>query len=128
MNNRSFLLLSLTAVVFAPALGARAQTAAPPPVFTRPRVVSVAQQTPTATPAPTPQAPAARPAPYPTPAPQATPPQTTSTPTTVPQFTVPAVPLQPAHPPSLNKFRERAAEAQRMLKSRLTLTSMTPNT
>src|SRR5215213_3790701 len=38
MNNRSFLLLSLTAVVFAPALGARAQEAAPSPVFTRPRV------------------------------------------------------------------------------------------
>ncbi len=139
MNNRSFLLLSLTAVVFAPALDARAQTAEPSPVFTRPRVVSVARQTPTPTPAPTPQAsaprlsppqtsdggqqgstqtPSATPSPYATPAPQ----------TAVPQYTVPAVPLKPAHPPSLNKFRERTAEAQRLLKSRLTLTSATPNT
>ena len=148
MKNRSFLLLSLTAVVFAPALDARAQTAAPSPIFTRPRVVNASQQaqtaTPkTATPAPTPQevnaprqsppqtangnqsgsttqTPAASPSPYPT--------QTPQTQTPVPQFTVPAVPLRPAHPPSLNKFRERTAEAQRLLKSRLTLTSATPNT
>src|SRR5207237_8929373 len=48
--------------------------------------------------------------------------------TVAPQYVPPAVPLQPAHPPSLAKFRERAAEAQKLLKSRLTLTSSTPNT
>jgi hypothetical protein len=41
---------------------------------------------------------------------------------------VPYKPLQPARPLSVNKFREHVAEAQRLLKSRLTLTSMTPNT
>ncbi|HEX6183392.1 MAG TPA: hypothetical protein VFZ44_05725, partial [Pyrinomonadaceae bacterium] len=138
MNKRSFLLLSLTAVVFAPALDARAQTAEPSPVFTRPRVVNVSQQmaSPTA-PAPTPQTAAPRqstpqtavgspqgPTRTPAPSPYATP----ATPTVVPQFTVPAVPLQAAHPPSLSKFRERVTEAQRLLKSRLTLTSATPNT
>ncbi|HEX8282141.1 MAG TPA: hypothetical protein VF588_02250 [Pyrinomonadaceae bacterium] len=135
MNKNSFLLLSLTAVVFAPAPKASAQTAEPSPVFTRPRVVSVtARQSQTATPTPT--APAPRPnAPN---APQMPATQTTAPPTVVPQapasqtptpqFTVPSVPLQPAHPPSLNKFRERTAEAQKLLKSRLTLTSSTPNT
>src|SRR5438105_12415907 len=44
MNNRSYLFLSLTALVFAHSPGVRAQTPAPSPVFTRPRVVSVAQQ------------------------------------------------------------------------------------
>jgi hypothetical protein len=136
MNNRSFLLLSLTAVVFAPALDLRAQETAPP-VFTRPRVVTVAQQpgqtpsvnvVPTATQTPSTGQPAApRPAngqqgnvsmPVAGPLPSASPSV---------QLTVPYVPLQPAHPPSINKFRERAAEAQRLLKSRLTLTSMTPN-
>src|SRR5688500_13923956 len=142
MNKRSFLLLSLTAVVFAPALEARAQTAAPSPVFTRPRVVNVSQQTPTATPttpAPTPQA-TRTPAPRP-PAPATTSPAaqqppsgspatygTPATQTAAPRPYVPPAPLQPAHPPSLNKFRERVAEAQRLLKSRLTLTSATPNT
>ncbi|MCA1621295.1 MAG: hypothetical protein LC795_18720 [Acidobacteria bacterium] len=131
MNNRSFLLLSLTAVVFVPAHAAFAQTAVPSPVFTRPRVVNVAQQGQTATPT----TPAATPSPQTgaTPAPRTAAPQTpaTQTPvtqTTAPQFTVPSVPLRPAHPPSLNKFRERVAEAQRLLKSRLTLTSSTPNT
>jgi hypothetical protein len=138
------MLLSLTAVVFASMLDARAQTATPSPVFTRPRVVSVSQQAQTAkpstaAPAPTPQTSAPRPSASPSPAvPQQTPtwtpapsPTSYSTPatqTSVPQFTVPSVPLQPAHPPSLNKFRERTAEAQRLLKSRLTLTSATPNT
>lgn len=120
MNNRSFLLLSLTALVFVPAADARAQQAGPSPAFTRPRVVNASQQsTPQATPVVTQTpAPAASPAPYSTPATQ----------TTVPQYLPPAVPLQPAHTPSLAKFRERAAEAQRLLKSRLTLTSSTPNT
>ncbi len=55
-------------------------------------------------------------------------PQTPLTQTPAPRVYVPSVPLQPAHPPSLSKFRERATEAQRLLKSRLTLTSSTPNT
>ncbi|MDT5157104.1 MAG: hypothetical protein QOC99_528 [Acidobacteriota bacterium] len=144
MNNRSFLLLSLTALVFAPAFEARAQETAPP-VFTRPRVVSVAQQ-PRPTPPPVTVVPALQQA---TPATrQATPqpsgvhqgsvrPQgSTSTPAASPspeqtpaaEFAAPFVPLQPAHPPSVNKFRERATEARRLLTSRLMLTSMTPNT
>jgi hypothetical protein len=155
MNNRSFLLLSLTAAVFAPASIARAQESAAP-AFTRPRVVNVARQqpSPVASPAPTqtpaprpvnaqPSASPARPAATPmqsvaapaqqgtTPAQQGTAaPVVSPTPVSVPAWQAPApsVPLQPAHPPSLNKFRERTAEAQRMLKSRLTLTSMTPNT
>ncbi len=50
--------------------------------------------------------------------------------TNAPQFYVPSAPLQPAHPPSLGKFRERLTEAQRLLKTKtgLTLTSSTPNT
>jgi hypothetical protein len=149
MNNRSFLFLSLTAAVFAPALTARAQDASAP-VFTRPRVVNVAHQqpspvaspAPTQTPAPrpaaaqtvaTPARPVAPPVQSGTPAPTqqgSTAPAVSPSPVTVPawQAPVPVVPLQPARPPSLSKFRERAAEAQRMLKSRLTLTSMTPNT
>jgi hypothetical protein len=150
MNNRSFLLLSLTAAVFAPTLTARAQETNAP-VFTRPRVVNVARQqpqpSPVASPAPT-QTPAPRTVnaqPVAAPArPVATPAQSVASPAqqgtatpvvspspvSVPAWQAPAplVPLQPAHPPSLGKFRERAAEAQRMLKSRLTLTSMTPNT
>jgi hypothetical protein len=39
-----------------------------------------------------------------------------------------AAPLQPARPMSVSKFRQRVADAQRVLKSRLTLTSMTPST
>jgi hypothetical protein len=140
MNNRSFLLLSLTAAVLAPASAARAQDSAAP-VFTRPRVVNVAQQpqpTPTATPAQTPaprptSQPAATPAqPVAQPAQQGTaaPPSVRPAPGATPAWQAPApsVPLQPAHTPSLKKFRERAEEARRMLKSRLTLTSMTPNT
>jgi hypothetical protein len=133
MNNRSFLLLSLTAAVFAPALDARAQQAEPSPTFTRPRVVNAAQQSPTQaapvvtqTPAPVrvPQQPSGT-------VPQGATPTPSSTPaaqTVAPQYVPPAVPLQPAHPPSLSKFRERTAEAQKLLKSRLTLTSSTPNT
>jgi hypothetical protein len=135
MNNRSFLLMSLTAVVFAPAFDARAQQTTPSPVFTRPRVVNVSQQ-PTAqavpaatqTPAPTrptQQQPGAGPRGT-TPAPSASPAPYTAP--AAPQYVAPAVPLQPAHPPSLSKFRERTAEAQKLLKSRLTLTSSTPNT
>ncbi|MDT5295048.1 MAG: hypothetical protein QOJ76_1928 [Acidobacteriota bacterium] len=133
-------------MVFAPGAVLRAQQTAPP--ATRPRVVNVSQQqqpakpvtvvpsvtqTP-ATQAPTPQTPATQ---------QVVPrtaggPQGSNTATTVPtpspvavpapQPYTPPVPLQPAHPPSVNKFRERVAEAERLLKSRLTLTSMTPNT
>ena len=138
MNKRSFLLLSLTAVVFVPAPAATAQTAAPSPVFTRPRLVKVAgqSQTATPTPAPSPQTNAPRQTTEgvqqsPTRTPAAAP-STPSTPPTyvtpAPQTYVPSVPLRPAHPPSPNKFRERATEAQRLLKSRLTLTSTTPNT
>ena len=134
MNNRSFLLLSLTAVVFAPALHARAQQAEPSPAFTRPRVVNAAQQaspqaTPVVTQTPAPvrvpqQPPAGAGQQGTTPAPSSTP----ATQTVAPQPYVPPVPLQPAHPPSVAKFRERATEAQKVLKSRLTLTSLTPNT
>ncbi|MFL6256765.1 MAG: hypothetical protein ACJ74T_17300 [Pyrinomonadaceae bacterium] len=130
MNNRSFLLLSLTAAVFAPVLDARAQQAAPSPAFTRPRVVNASQQS-TAQAAPavtqTP-APARPPQTQPSSASQQTASPAPSSTPTMPQYVVPAVPLQPAHPPSLSKFRERAAEAQKLLKSRLTLTSSTPNT
>ena len=147
MNNRSFLFLSLTAAVFAPAPIARGQESAAPS-FTRPRVVNVAQQpSPAASPAPT-QTPAPRtvnPQPATTPAQSAAPPARQGTapaqqggaapvgspaPVAAPAWQAPApsVPLQPAHTPSLSKFRERTAEAQRILKSRLTLTSMTPNT
>ena len=136
MNNRSFLFLSLTAAVFVPALGAHAQTPEPSPAFTRPRVVNASQQsspqaTPvvTQTPAPVrvPQQPSGTGQQSTTPAPSASP-APTSTPDVAPQYVAPAVPLQPAHPPSLSKFRERTAEAQKLLKSRLTLTSSTPNT
>jgi len=138
MKNRSYLLLSLTASVFAASAGARAQESAPPAGHTRPRVVNVAQQSPTpANPQQTPAPRQSTPQPAqgnqqgtaPTPAPFASPGASPATQTAPPQqFYAPAVPLQPAHPPSLSKFRERAAEAQRQLKSRLTLTSSTPNT
>jgi hypothetical protein len=141
MNNRSFLLLSLTAAVFVPAQFARAQQAEPSPAFTRPRVVNASQQaTPQSAPVAVTQTPApvrvpqqqpsaaaqqgTTPAPSASPAPNSTPPAQTA----APQPYVPPVPLQPAHPPSLSKFRERTAEAQKLLKSRLTLTSSTPNT
>jgi hypothetical protein len=154
MNNRSYPLLILTAALFAS--GASAQT--PAQVYTRPRVVAASQQTARpATPAPTPtQAPAPRQGTQtPTATPQvrtATPtaspssnvfaqsparpaaaspsPQTTQTTVapTASQLVIPFHPLLPARPISINKFREHVAEAQRILKSRLTLTSMTPNT
>src|SRR5215207_814106 len=106
MNNRSFLLLSLTAAVFAPALDARAQQAEPSPAFTRPRVVSATRQSPaqaapvvTQTPAPArvPQQPVGTTQQGTTPAPSASP-APGSTPA-APQYVPPAVPLQPAHPP-----------------------------
>ena len=130
MNNRSFLLLSLTAAVFVPALGAHAQQAEPSPSFTRPRVVNAAQQTAapavsqTPAPARVPQQPVSNVQQSPTPAQSPAQPA----PTAVPQYVSPSVPLQPAHPPSLSKFRERTAEAQKLLKARLTPTSFTPNT
>ncbi|PYS85125.1 MAG: hypothetical protein DMF67_02395 [Acidobacteria bacterium] len=148
MNNRSFLFLSLTAVVFASALGASAQTQTPSNVYTRPRLVGVAHPSSKGV-APAAQAPAPRPAPTQTPVPANPSPQRagqTATPSTapsatqnvtpspspapyaMPQFVAPYVPLQPARPLSVNKFREHVAEAQRLLKSRLTLTAMTPNT
>ena len=129
MKNRSFLLLSLTALVFAP--GMRAQSPAPSPVFTRPRLVSAAQQptqpTPSAsaTPAQS-QNPAPRQGTQPSPAVQ--PSLSAQPPPSATQFAVPYRPLLPARPLSVNKFRERVTEAERMLKSRLTLTAMTPNT
>ncbi|HEX3558488.1 MAG TPA: hypothetical protein VHU19_04760 [Pyrinomonadaceae bacterium] len=147
MNNRSFLFLSLTAAVFVTALGVCAQTRTPSNVYTRPRTVGVAQQ-PSQGVAPATQTPAPRPAATQTPAPanparqaapattqNGTPPATQNitpapspSPYAMPQLAAPYVPLQPARPLSVNKFRERVAEAQRLLKSRLTLTSMTPNT
>ncbi|HVF67389.1 MAG TPA: hypothetical protein VM914_06990, partial [Pyrinomonadaceae bacterium] len=133
MNNRSSLLLSLTAVVFASASSARAQENTAP-AFTRPRTVSAAQQSqPATTPAQTPttgaqpSTPAARQG-QTAPAPQ----QGTGAPTpaasTPAQYTyvAPAVPLQPARPLSLTKFKERVAEAQKLLTARrVTLTSAT---
>jgi hypothetical protein len=155
MNNRSKLLLSLTAFVFAAAPSAQAQESAPG-TYTRPRVVNAAQQS--QTPAPSMQTPAS---PQRTPASQqqqtqtparqggATAPATStqapqpsatqagspwsqaggSTAAPGPATSAPApyfapVPLQPARPISLSKFRERTTEAQKLLKSsRLTLTS-----
>jgi hypothetical protein len=142
MNNRSFLFLNLTAAVFASALGVRAQTQTPSTVYTRPRLVGVAQQQqPPTTVAPATQTPAPRTTATQTPAPanptpqrptptatQTTAPSTPPSPYATPQFVAPYVPLLPARPLSVNKFREQVAEAQRLLKSRLKLTSMTPNT
>ncbi|HEV7891349.1 MAG TPA: hypothetical protein VGP08_11965 [Pyrinomonadaceae bacterium] len=135
MNNRSSLLLSLTAVVFASASTARAQENTAP-TFTRPRVVNTAQQSPAtqtpaspqSTPAQTrPSSPAAQQGQNAPASQQGTAVPTPTTPSPA-QYTyvvpaVPAVPLQPARPLSLNKFKERVAEAQKLLKSRLTLTS-----
>jgi hypothetical protein len=139
MNNRSSLLLSLTVVVFASAQGARAQEPTAN-VYTRPRVVSAAQQSQsTATPAPTatqtpstPQRPPAQTQSSPavqqqgtaaTNAPRQVSPATTPAPAQY-VYVVPAVPLQPARPLSLSKFKEKAAEAQKLLKTRqVTLTS-----
>ena len=156
MNNRSSLLLSLAAVVFAAAPCARAQESQT--TFTRPRVVNTAQQSRTAaTPAPTatqtPASPQRTPAQTPTGAQpswpaarqqQGSPPQQQGAPAsqqagpaaaTAPSAPapyvapfVPAVPLQPARPLSLTKFKEKVAEAQKLLKSRpmLTAASVSP--
>jgi hypothetical protein len=142
MNNRFSLLLSLTAVVFASAPCALAQEPASG-VYTRPRVVNAAQQSQQAT--PTTQTPAgvqqqSPPATWrqqPPPAQQGAPSSqqgtTTATPAATPlmpapaQYVAPAVPLQPARPLSLAKFKEKAAEAQKLLRSRVTLTSASPS-
>lgn len=149
MNNRSSLLLSLTAVVFASASSARAQENTAP-TFTRPRVVSAAQQSPPAT---TPSAAQTPASPQRTPAQQTTtgtqssspassqqpnapasqqgtnaPAPTTSSPAQYPYVApvAPVVPLQPARPLSLNKFKEKVSEAQKLLTARrVTLTSTT---
>src|SRR5207248_4945181 len=55
-------------------------------------------------------------------------PATAASPYSTPQLVAPYVPLQPARSISAGKFREHVTEAQRLLKSRLTLTAMTPNT
>jgi hypothetical protein len=133
MNNRSSLLLSLTAVVFASASPARAQENTAP-TFTRPRVVNAAQQSQSAaTPAQTPArqtttgAQPSTPAPSQQPSAQRTtaPTPTTSSPAQY-TYVAPAAPLQPARPLSLNKFKEKAAEAQKLLTARrVTLTSAT---
>src|SRR3954468_19713987 len=119
MNNRSFLFLSLTVVVFASAPSVLAQEEPTANVYTRPRVVNASQQTQPATHAPaTTQTPAS---------PQRTPAQMPSSPSAVQQgqsapasqqgvaptptaslpaqetYIAPAVPLQPAHPISLAK-------------------------
>jgi hypothetical protein len=158
MKNRSYLLLTLAALTFAPSPAVRAQSEPPAQtVYTRPRTVSTAQQpssapvaAPTASPLPgqatapgqgtttTPANSGAQPRPGATATPQAQAPATqrpTSAPppTGVPvlapatQTPAPYVPLQPAQPLSVSKFRARVAEAQRLLKSRLSLTAMTPS-
>jgi hypothetical protein len=144
MNNRSRLYLTLVAVVFSAAPCARAQETTPQ-TYTRPRVVNAARQTQSTT-TQTPNvtqatAPVQRaPTQTPTVTQQPSPPTwqrpsapssqqgtTTATPSPSPatpaQYVAPAVPLQPARPLSLTKFREKVAEAQRLLKSRVTLTS-----
>jgi hypothetical protein len=149
MKNRSRLFLSLTVVVFASAHAARAQGEPTANVYTRPRVVNAAQQSrSTTTPAPnatqTPSTPQRTPAQTQSPAVQqgqgapasqqgtAPPPSSQQmSPATMPapaQYVAPAVPLQPAHPLSLSKFKEKAAEAQKLLKTRqVMLTSASPS-
>jgi hypothetical protein len=145
MNNRSRLYLSLTVVLFASAHVARAQGEPTANVYTRPRVVNAAQQSQsTTTPAPnatqTPSTPQRMPAqtqPSPAvqqgqgaPASQHGTAPTLMTPSPAPQYVyvAPAVPLQPAHPLSLGKFKEKAAEALKLLKTRqVTLTSASPS-
>jgi hypothetical protein len=153
MKNRSRLLLSLAAIVFAAAPCTLAQESASS-VYTRPRLVGATQQAQSTTHVPNAtQMPARTPAQQTTGTQQSspavwqrqgTPPQQSgapasqqgtaatpasqqinpaTTPATPAQYVAPAVPLQPARPLSLNKFKERVAEAQRLLKSRLTLTS-----
>ena len=141
MNNRSFLFLSLTVVVFASAPSALAQGEPTANAYTRPRVVNAAQQsrstaqtpTVTQTPAPPQRVPAQTPpssSSYAVQQAQSAPASqqgvaqtpTVSTPAQD-TYVAPAVPLQPAHPLSLAKFKEKAAEAQKLLKTRVTLTS-----
>jgi hypothetical protein len=145
MNNRSLLFLSLTVVVFASAPIVRAQGEPTANVYTRPRVVNAAQQSQSTTTTPAPNATQTLSTPQRTPAQTQPSPaaqqgqnapasqQGTNTPTqTTPSpaqyvYVAPAVPLQPAHPLSLGKFKEKAAEAQRLLKTRVTLTSASPS-
>jgi hypothetical protein len=148
MKNRFRLSLSLTAVVFASAPCALAQETTSP-VFTRPRVVnnSSQQSAQSATPAPnatqTPATPQRTTAQTPSDARQSTPGAqqgqsspasqgTVAVPSLAPATPAPVqyvapVPLQPARPLSLNKFKEKVTEAQKLLKSRVTLTSATPS-
>jgi hypothetical protein len=143
MNNRSSLFLSLTVVVFASAHVARAQEPTAN-VYTRPRVVNASQQSQTtATPAPnatqtpaTPQRPPAQTQSSPAvqqgqgvPASQQGTAPTPTTPSPAQYvYVAPAVPLQPAHPLSLSKFKEKVVEAQKFLKARqVTLTSVSPS-
>jgi hypothetical protein len=126
MNKRS-LLLTLP-LVFLPAAAPRAQAPEQPASHTRPRTVA-AQQTPTpapvASPRPTPVAPPQSVTPpRPTATPTVTTPAPSPSPAAAPVF-APAVPLQPARPLSPARFRTRVAEAQKLLKSRLTLTAST---
>lgn len=140
------LLLAPTLLLLAPTLSALAQEApqSSAQTFTRPRVVSSAtqeeprsqtkpattgdaQQSPTAAPTATPQSarPAApQPSPTQSPAPNA---PGSVAPTVVPTYqpVIPLAPLQPARPLSTSKARAKITEAQRMLKSRLTLTAAT---
>jgi hypothetical protein len=85
---------------------ADAQQQPRPGTTATPQAQTPATQTPTAAPPPV-NVPALAPATQPRPAPY--------------------VPLQPAQPLSVSKFRARVAEAQRLLKSRVSLTAMTPS-
>jgi hypothetical protein len=146
MKNRSLLLLVSTFVVFAPSVPAQTQeSAAPQTTHTRPRVINPAQTTAgqQSQPSPAvavPQATPARVAPStgsaqqtqtsgtaqsssPTTAPVSVPTLSTAAP-----MLFPPVALQPAQPLPLSKFRARATEAQRLLKSRVSMTASTPST
>ncbi len=141
--------MSLTAVVLTPTLAASAQTTSVPPApqqtYSRPRVVnpvppreqqqSVSSQSSSSTPGATTSGSTTVKS-----TPQTSIPQTVTTTTTqqtplsVPALdvplspvVVPAVPLQPARALAPNKFRASLVEAERLLKSRLTATAMTPN-
>jgi len=151
MKRSSFLLLFLTASVFAAAPAASGQAEPGSEVFTRPRTVGAAKQ-PTMAPAaglPSAQrtgqaaaeaqepaaprqtgsgaAPAGGPAGGN--APGQTPPaggiQAPSTGAAAVPTYVPAAPLQPARPLSVSRYRARLAEAQRALKGRMQLTAGT---
>ncbi len=129
-------------LLLAPALSVRAQETAATPEqnYTRPRVVRAAPkevQEPRAQPSPTAndaqKTPASTPtnAPKPPPTPAAQPSPVTTAPVPVPtaaplsQPVVPYIPLLPARPLASSKARAKITEAQRMLKSRLTLTAAT---